>query len=108
MDKEWAFDQQNFGPGLYSEYHYEGVFVVDGAGRTRYAVINGKVSTMPVEQWLGKLSRSVVDEARAMLENETALVKMRALKARPPLSPPRRSPPAKYRGWEPFPVRRRS
>ncbi len=75
VDKEWAFDQQNFGPGLYSEYHYEGVFVVDGAGRTRYAVINGKVSTMPVEQWLGKLSRSVVDEARAMLENETALVK---------------------------------
>lgn len=83
VDKGWAFDQQNFGPGLYSEYHYEGIFVVDASGRTRYAVINGKISTMQVEQWLGQLSHSVVNEARAMLQDETALVKNARVEGQP-------------------------
>ncbi len=76
VDKEWAFIEQNFGPGLYSEYHYEGVFVVDGKGRTRYAVVNGQLSEMPVETWLGKQSSQIiVQQARAFISDENALVK---------------------------------
>lgn len=75
VDKSWAFDQQNLGPGLYSEYHYEGVFVVDGSGRTRYAVINGKLSDMPLEKWLGSQSATIVQQARGFLSDESALVK---------------------------------
>lgn len=75
VDKAWAFDQQNFGPGLFSEYHYEGVFVVDGSGRTRYAVINGQLSDMPLEKWLGKQSATIIEQARAFIHDESALVK---------------------------------
>lgn len=75
VDKAWAFEQQNFGPGLYNEYHYEGVFVVDGNGRTRYAVINGQLSEMPLEQWLGKQSVTIIKQARAFINEESALVK---------------------------------
>lgn len=72
VNKNWAFAEENFGPGLYSEYHYEGVFVVDGAGHTRYAVINGKLSELPLESWLGKQSRSLVTAARAHHQDAVA------------------------------------
>ncbi|PNS12789.1 bifunctional diguanylate cyclase/phosphodiesterase [Mixta theicola] len=75
VDKNWAFTQQNLGPGLYQEYHYEGVFVVDGSGRTRYAVINGQLSDIPLEAWLGKQSNVIVQQARAFISEERALVK---------------------------------
>lgn len=53
VDKVWAFDEENVGPGLYKEYHYQGVFVVDGAGQTRYALINGELADTTLEAWLG-------------------------------------------------------
>lgn len=65
VNKNWAFNEENFGPGLYSEYHYEGVFVVDGAGHTRYAVINGQLSDLPLEAWVGEQSGSLLMAARA-------------------------------------------
>ncbi|QHM70084.1 putative signaling protein [Mixta intestinalis] len=83
VDKAWAFDQQNLGPGLYSEYHYEGVFVVDGSGRTRYAVINGKLSTMQLEHWLGKASVEIVQQARTFLQDENALVRNASIAGTP-------------------------
>lgn len=73
VDTVWAFDQQNFGPGLYSEYHYEGVFVVDGEGRTRYAVINGKLSDLPLESWLGIHAVPLIKHARALAGDESGM-----------------------------------
>ncbi len=62
----WAWDEENLGPGLYKEYHYEGVFVVDGAGRTRYAVIDGKRADLPLEAWLGAQSAALLRDARRL------------------------------------------
>ncbi|WP_342754988.1 EAL domain-containing protein [Pantoea sp. MBD-2R] len=72
VDTDWAYDQQNLGPGLFSEFHYEGVFVVDGEGRTRYSVINGQLSDLPVESWLGTHAAPLVRQARALLKQESA------------------------------------
>jgi len=69
MDKVWAYDQQNLGPGLYSEYHYEGVFVVDGEGHTTYSIINGKLDDLPLESWLGIQAAPLIARTR-LLENE--------------------------------------
>ncbi|SJZ30018.1 bifunctional diguanylate cyclase/phosphodiesterase [Pantoea eucalypti] len=66
VDKVWAFDEENFGPGLYEEYHYEGVFVVDGKGHTRYSVINGKLVDTPLEAWLGKETSAFIAAARQL------------------------------------------
>ncbi|WP_455845528.1 bifunctional diguanylate cyclase/phosphodiesterase [Pantoea agglomerans] len=66
VNKVWAWDEENFGPGLYSEYHYDGVFIIDGAGKTRYAVINGKLLDVSIESWLGEQSTLLEDEARTM------------------------------------------
>ncbi|MBD9553701.1 EAL domain-containing protein [Pantoea sp. PNT01] len=66
VDKVWAFDEENFGPGLYEEYHYEGVFVVDGKGNTRYSVINGKLVDTPLEAWLGKETSAFIAAARQL------------------------------------------
>jgi len=72
VNKVWAFDEENFGPGLYEEYHYEGVFVVDGQGRTTYTVIDGKLSDTSLEEWLGaESSRSMIAAARKL--NNAAL-----------------------------------
>ncbi|WP_233268316.1 EAL domain-containing protein [Pantoea sp. BAV 3049] len=73
VDPVWAYDQQNFGPGLYSEYHYEGVFVVDGEGRTRYSVINGKMSDLPLESWLGIHAAPLIKRARELAVEENAI-----------------------------------
>lgn len=73
VDTIWAFEQQNFGPGLFSEFHYEGVFVVDGEGRTRYSVINGRMSDLPIESWLGTHAVSVVRQARTLSQQENAI-----------------------------------
>ncbi len=72
VDTEWAFDQQNLGSGLFSEFHYEGVFVVDGEGHTRYSVINGQMSDLTLESWLGTHAMPLVRQARARLQLDSA------------------------------------
>ncbi|MGK3130150.1 EAL domain-containing protein [Pantoea sp. C8B4] len=64
VNKVWAWDEENFGPSLYKEYHYDGVFVIDGAGKTRYAVVNGKLSEASLESWLGGQSALLLAAAR--------------------------------------------
>ncbi|PIF23148.1 bifunctional diguanylate cyclase/phosphodiesterase [Candidatus Pantoea floridensis] len=66
VNKVWAWDEENFGAGLYKEYHYDGVFVVDGAGKTRYAVVRGKLSDVSLESWLGAQSALLLNSARTL------------------------------------------
>ncbi|HBV92290.1 MAG TPA: bifunctional diguanylate cyclase/phosphodiesterase, partial [Pantoea sp.] len=66
VNKVWAFDEENFGPGLYEEYHYEGVFVVDSKGHTTYSVINGQMADTPLEAWLGHETRTLIAAARQL------------------------------------------
>lgn len=72
LDDNWAFTEENLGPGLYSEYHYEGVFVVDGKNQTRYAVINGQLSSLTLEAWLGKHVQPLLMAARTLPEQGVA------------------------------------
>ncbi|WP_404841929.1 CHASE4 domain-containing protein [Citrobacter youngae] len=39
VNVKWAWDSQNLGESLYTNYQYEGVFVLSPAGETRYSVI---------------------------------------------------------------------
>ncbi|HFC9870102.1 TPA: CHASE4 domain-containing protein, partial [Klebsiella pneumoniae] len=37
VNVKWAWDSQNLGESLYTNYQYEGVFVLSPAGETRYS-----------------------------------------------------------------------
>lgn len=90
LNTRWAWDEENLGPDLYNEYHYEGVFVVDSAGRTRYAVINGKLTDLPLEAWLGAQSASLLRDARrlqhAALAQNAVIARQPALVVAAPIS----------------------
>lgn len=64
IDPDWAWNQQNLGPGLFREHQYDGVFVIDVDDRTRYAVVDGQLSTFTLEQWLGTQAQPLVEQAR--------------------------------------------
>ncbi|MCB5309731.1 bifunctional diguanylate cyclase/phosphodiesterase [Yersinia massiliensis] len=64
VDPEWAYVSQNLGPSLYNDFRYEGVFVVDGQGKTRYSVIKGQLSDTSLLNWLGQDISPIIDVAR--------------------------------------------
>lgn len=65
VDAEWAFTRQNIGPTLIEDFGFQGVFVVDDKNRTVYAVVDGKLRDIAVEDWLKHSISSVIDQARA-------------------------------------------
>ena len=54
VDTDWAYTRQNMGATLWRDFTYEGVFVLDGSGQTRYSVINGQLVTQSLNEWLGE------------------------------------------------------
>lgn len=64
MDTDWAFISQNMGPSLYKDFSLEGVFVIDGQGKTRYSVINGQLVNTDLQRWLHKDITPLIDIAR--------------------------------------------
>ena len=54
VNVKWAWDSQNLGESLYTNYQYEGVFVLSPAGETRYSVIEGNLVSQPFEKWLNR------------------------------------------------------
>jgi len=73
IDPDWAWHQQNLGPGLFSEHHYNGVFVVDVDNRTRYAMIDGKLSSLTLEAWLGDRALLLVERARQQMRGQKVI-----------------------------------
>jgi diguanylate cyclase (GGDEF)-like protein/PAS domain S-box-containing protein len=71
VDTDWAFVRQNAGPTLYTDFGFQGVFVVDGADRTVYSVINGKLTAVEMADWLGQTLDRLLEQARAAAKNET-------------------------------------
>lgn len=53
VNTDWAYSRENLGASQYSDFGYEGLFVIDGQGHTRYSVIRGKLSSLSLTQWLG-------------------------------------------------------
>jgi len=64
INKAWAWDQENFGSGLYKDYHFDGVFIVGSDNQTRYAVEHGTLSNARLESWLGTQSARLLASAR--------------------------------------------
>ncbi len=53
VDVNWAYEEDNVGPSLYSDYGVNGAFILAPNGITRYAVVGGGRSKMQLETWLG-------------------------------------------------------
>jgi diguanylate cyclase (GGDEF)-like protein/PAS domain S-box-containing protein len=64
VDVGWAFEQQNLGPTLYSDFGLQGLFVIGTEGRTVYSVIDGKLTEVSAEEWLQQPIDSLVKAAR--------------------------------------------
>ncbi|WP_173180284.1 EAL domain-containing protein [Pseudomonas tohonis] len=71
VDPDWAYVRQNLGPTLFDDFGLQGVFVVDGAGHTRYAVINGQQQPTDASLWLKRALGPLLDQARLGAESET-------------------------------------
>lgn len=71
VDADWAFVRQNIGPTVYSDFGFQGLFVVNDANRTVYSVVKGELKAVEVSQWLGQSITAIVDQARAGAETET-------------------------------------
>ncbi|MEB5973670.1 bifunctional diguanylate cyclase/phosphodiesterase [Pantoea dispersa] len=65
VNKHWAWDEGNFGAALFREYHYDGVFVIDGTGKTRYALVKGALSETTLDNWLGMPGTPLIAAARS-------------------------------------------
>lgn len=52
VDRFWADEQRNVGDIPFDLYGYNGVWVVNGAGRTVYGVIDGRSTGQPLTDWL--------------------------------------------------------
>lgn len=50
---KWAWDNQNLGESLFQTFGYEGLFVIDPHGLTRYSVLDGKNRLVPFPLWTG-------------------------------------------------------
>jgi diguanylate cyclase (GGDEF)-like protein/PAS domain S-box-containing protein len=71
VDADWAYVRQNVGPTLYADFGFQGLFVVNDADRTVYAVIKGELKPVEASQWLKQSMGAILEKARAGTESET-------------------------------------
>ncbi len=71
VDHEWAFVRQNLGPTLYSDFGFEGLFVVNAKNQTVYSVVKGTLVSVEATAWLGQPIHMLLDQARAGADSET-------------------------------------
>lgn len=53
VDPDWAYTRRNFGPSLYRDLGFDGVFVIDPTDRTAYALVAGRLQAMDARDWFG-------------------------------------------------------
>ena len=82
-DSDWAYVRGNLGASLFSDFQFEGIFVVDGQGRTTYSVINGELVERPIEHWLGALPWYLIEQARQGAGEEKAFSRIQPLGEHP-------------------------
>ncbi len=74
IDHEWAYTRQNLGPSIFPDFGYEGVFVVDPAGRTSYAMVDGQLLAIEARHWLKQNIDALLEQAREQAEDEEPVV----------------------------------
>lgn len=85
VDTEWAYTRQNLGPGLFADFAYEGVFVVDASGATSYAVIDGQLVASQAQQWLKQDIEELLSRAREQAQDEEPVVDFWQIAGQPAL-----------------------
>jgi diguanylate cyclase (GGDEF)-like protein len=78
-DSDWAFVRGNLGASLFNDFHFEGLFVVNGDNRTTYAVIGGELAERQIETWLGAFPRKLIENARDGAEDEQAFTQVQPM-----------------------------
>lgn len=71
VDTDWAYVRQNVGPTLYTDYGFQGIFVVNATDQTAYAVIDGQLTSDDACGWLKQALPDILLKARAGAEAET-------------------------------------
>ncbi|MFJ7142670.1 EAL domain-containing protein [Pseudomonas protegens] len=64
VDLDWAFTRQNFGPNLYRDLGFDGVFVINPADRTVYSMVAGRLLSVDARDWLGDALQPWLAEVR--------------------------------------------
>jgi diguanylate cyclase (GGDEF)-like protein len=82
-DSDWAYVRGNLGASLFTDFEFEGIFVVDGQGRTTYAVINGELEDRQIQTWLGAYPGQLIEQARGGAEEEKVHTQLQPLGEHP-------------------------
>lgn len=83
VDPEWAYVRQNIGTTLYADFGFQGLFVIDESGRTVYAVVDGDLKNISIEDWLGQPTGALVAQARKVASEETPVTSFMNVKGVP-------------------------
>ena len=76
VDVDWAFGRQNIGTTLFSDFGFQGVFVVDPAGRTVYSLIDGQLQSVAVQDWLHLPIEPLLAQARQAATNSQSVTRL--------------------------------
>ncbi len=76
VDTHWAYERNNVGVGPFKLYGYNGVWVVDAAGRTVYGVLDGQRSAVQLADWLQGDVAGLLDAARAPEVQDGSVVRI--------------------------------
>nr|WP_314568712.1 EAL domain-containing protein [uncultured Pseudomonas sp.] len=85
VDRDWAYVRGNIGATLFDDFGFQGLFVVNDANRTVYAVVDGKLQDVELAQWLDQPFAGIVEQARAGADSETPVTAFINVKGSPAL-----------------------
>lgn len=85
VDADWAYVRQNVGPTLYSDFGFQGLFVVNDLNHTVYSVIKGEQQPVDVTRWLGASTHEILSRARAGADSEVPMTAFISLDGVPAL-----------------------
>ncbi|CRM01924.1 MULTISPECIES: bifunctional diguanylate cyclase/phosphodiesterase [unclassified Pseudomonas] len=85
VDSDWAYVRGNIGATLFEDFGFQGLFVVNDANRTVYAVVDGKLQDVELAQWLDQPFAGIVEQARAGADSETPATAFINVKGSPAL-----------------------
>ncbi|MHC8333136.1 bifunctional diguanylate cyclase/phosphodiesterase [Pseudomonas sp. LB3P25] len=85
VDFDWAYVRENFGPALFDDFGFQGMFVLGPSDRTVYSVIEGKFQSVSAADWIGRPIDELVSNARAESEDGEVVTLITTLKGTPTL-----------------------
>lgn len=77
VDPEWAYQRNNLGASLYTDFGFEGIFVVDGRDRTSYAVDSGELVSLQLTDWLDGSQDQLIMQARERTDSDEVFTQIR-------------------------------